>query len=154
RTYDQMLGDMKEGNGDPSLVLFGENVTPNHHKLAREFVLLDNFYVNADVSADGHNWSTAAIVPDYIQKMWPSSYGGRRKISDYQGPEPAATPPGGYLWTNAQAAGISSRNFGYFVSNGPTAPLRGVQGDEVRDPILARVTNRNFRGFDMNYPDV
>ncbi len=154
RTYDQVLGDMKEGNGDPSLVLFGENVTPNHHKLAREFVLLDNFYVNADVSADGHNWSTAAIVPDYIQKMWPSSYGGRRKISDYQGQEPTATPPAGYIWTNAHAAGISIRNFGYFVSNRPNAPLRGVQVDEVRDPILARVTNRNFRGFDMNYPDV
>ena len=72
RTYDQVLGDMKEGNGDASLVLFGENVTPNQHKLAREFVLLDNFYVNADVSADGHNWSTAAIAPDYVQKMWPN----------------------------------------------------------------------------------
>ena len=64
RTYDQVLGDMKEGNGDASLVLFGENVTPNLHKIARDFVLLDNFYVNADVSADGHNWSTAAIAPD------------------------------------------------------------------------------------------
>jgi hypothetical protein len=64
RTYDQVLGDMKEGNGDPSLVLFGEKVTPNEHKIAREFVLLDNFYVNSDVSADGHNWSTAAIASD------------------------------------------------------------------------------------------
>ncbi len=72
RTYDQVLGDLKEGNGDPSLVLFGENVTPNLHKLAREFVLLDNFYVSADVSADGHNWSLAAIAPDYVQKMWPT----------------------------------------------------------------------------------
>ena len=79
RTYDQVLGDMKEGNGDPSLVLFGENVTPNLHKLAREFVLLDNFYVNSDVSADGHNWSTAAIAPDYVQKMWPNKYANRRK---------------------------------------------------------------------------
>ena len=79
RTYDQVLGDMKEGNGDPSLVLFGEKVTPNLHKLAREFVLLDNFYVNADVSADGHNWSTAAIAPDYVQKMWPNKYADRRK---------------------------------------------------------------------------
>ncbi len=79
RTYDQVLGDMKEGNGDASLVLFGEQVTPNHHKLAREFVLLDNFYVNSDVSADGHNWSTAAIASDYVQKLWPNSYAGRRK---------------------------------------------------------------------------
>ena len=66
RTYDQVLGDMKEGNGDPSLVLFGEHITPNLHKLARQFVLLDNFYVNSDVSADGHNWSTAAIASDYV----------------------------------------------------------------------------------------
>jgi hypothetical protein len=72
RTYDQVLGDMKEGNGDASLVLFGENVTPNLHKIAREFVLLDNFYVNADVSADGNNWSTAAIAPDWVQKLWPT----------------------------------------------------------------------------------
>ena len=72
RTYDQVLGDMKEGNGDPSLALFGEKSTPNFHKMAREFVLLDNFYVNSDVSADGHNWATAAIAPDYTQRMWPS----------------------------------------------------------------------------------
>ncbi|HWQ53371.1 MAG TPA: bifunctional YncE family protein/alkaline phosphatase family protein [Bryobacteraceae bacterium] len=154
RTYDQILGGMKEGNGDPSLVLFGENISPNHHKLAREFVLLDNFYVNSDVSADGHNWSTAAIAPDYIQKMWPSSYAKRRAISDYQGQEPTAAPPAGYIWTNAHAAGLSIRNFGYFVGNRPNAPIGGVQVDEVRDPVLARVTNRNYRGFDTEYPDV
>ncbi len=101
RTYDQVLGDMKEGNGDASLVLFGENVTPNLHKLAREFVLLDNFYVNADVSADGHNWSTAAIAPDYVQKMWPNKYAGRRKLYDFEEQDPASLPPAGYLWTNA-----------------------------------------------------
>ncbi len=76
RTYDQVLGDMKEGNGDPSLVLFGEKSTPNFHKIAREFVLLDNFYVNSDVSADGHNWATAAIAPDYTQRLWPSRIRG------------------------------------------------------------------------------
>jgi len=109
RTYDQVLGDMKEGNGDASLVLFGENVTPNLHKLARQFVLFDNFYVNSDVSADGHNWSTAAIAPDYVQKLWPNSYGGRRKTYDYEEGDPAAVPPAGYLWTNAAAAGVSLR---------------------------------------------
>ncbi len=93
RTYDQVLGDMKEGNGDPSLVLFGEKVTPNHHKLAREFVLLDNFYVNSDVSADGHNWSTAAIAPDYVQKMWPNSYASRRKHLRLRRQEAAARRP-------------------------------------------------------------
>src|SRR5208282_3743845 len=104
-------------NGDPSLELFNENVTPNAHKLAREYVLFDNFYVNADVSADGHNWSTAAIAPDYVQKLWPSQYAGRRKLSDFDEGEPAALPPAGYLWTSAAAAGVSIRNFGYMVRN-------------------------------------
>jgi hypothetical protein len=152
RTYDQVFGDLKEGNGDPSLVLFGENASPNHRKLAREFVLLDNFYVNSDVSADGHNWSTAAIAPDYVQKMWPNSYAGRRKLYDYEGQEPTNAPPAGYLWTNAGMAGLSMRNFGYFVQN----RAKGQPGPEVtavRDPMLARVTNRNYRGFDLDYPD-
>ena len=94
RTYDQVLGDLGVGNGDPSLTLFHEKSSPNHHKLAREFVLFDNFYVNADVSADGHNWSTSAIAPDYVQKMWPNSYGGRRKTYDYEGGEVAASAAG------------------------------------------------------------
>src|SRR5260370_33900291 len=97
---------MKEGNGDASLVLFGENVTPNLHKLAREFVLLDNFYVSADVSADGHNWSLAAIAPDYVQKIWPSSYGKRKAVYDFEEQDAASLPPEGYLWRNARAAGV------------------------------------------------
>jgi phospholipase C len=75
RTYDQMLGDMKEGNGDPSLCLFGEAITPNHHALAREFVLLDNFYVESEVSADGHEWTMGAYATDFVEKTWPLSYG-------------------------------------------------------------------------------
>src|SRR5262249_35815958 len=70
RTYDQVVGDMKEGNGDPSLCIFPEAITPNHHKLAREFVLLDNFYVDGEVSADGHEWSMAAYCTDYVEKVW------------------------------------------------------------------------------------
>src|SRR5437763_6566431 len=115
RSYDPVLGDMKEGNGDASLVLFGESVTPNQHKLAREFVLLDNFYVNSDVSADGHNWSTAAISPDYVEKMWPNKYANRRKVSDFAEQDPTSLPPAGYLWSNAAGAGVSMRNFGYMV---------------------------------------
>ncbi len=154
RTYDQVLGDMKEGNGDPSLCLFGEEVTPNHHKLAREFVLLDNFYVNADVSADGHQWSAAAISPDYVEKLWPNSYARRRRLNDYQGLEPTATPPAGYIWTNAAAAGISMRNYGHFVTNRTQPAEDGTQVLVVRDPVLARVTNLHYRGFDVDYPDV
>ena len=77
RTYDQVLGDMTKGNGDTSLCIFPQKVTPNHHALANEFVLLDNFYVDAEVSADGHNWSTAAYATDFVEKTWPTSYGGR-----------------------------------------------------------------------------
>jgi hypothetical protein len=84
---------MKEGNGDPSLVLFGEKVTPNEHKIARQFVLLDNFYVNGDVSADGHSWSTAAIGIDYIQKMWPNSYANRRNITTTKSRSPPMRRP-------------------------------------------------------------
>ena len=156
RTYDQVLGDMKEGNGDANLVLFGENVTPNLHKLARQFVLLDNFYVNSDVSADGHNWSTAAIAPDYVQKMWPNSYAGRRSTYDYEEGDPAAIPPAGYLWTNASSAGLSVRNFGYMVDNMPARDVKpgGDQVSAIHDPVLAKVTNKGYRGFDLDYPDV
>lgn len=155
RTYDQVLGDIGKGNSDPSLTLFGEDITPNHHKLAREFVLFDNFYVNADVSADGHNWSTSAIAPDYVQKMWPNSYGGRRRHYDYEGGEPAAYPPAGYIWTNAAAAGISMRNYGWWASNLPkAAPLGERQIQAVRDPILQPVTSMIYRAYDLEYPDV
>ncbi len=154
RTYDQIFGDVKEGNGDPNLLLFRDDVAPNHRKLAREFVLLDNFYVNSDVSADGHNWSTAAIAPDYVQKMWPNSYAGRRKKYDYEGSDPAALPPAGYIWTNAAAAGVTIRNYGYFAENITPAPASGDQVKSVRDPVLAKFTNRAYRAFDLDYPDV
>ncbi|HTA45260.1 MAG TPA: bifunctional YncE family protein/alkaline phosphatase family protein [Bryobacteraceae bacterium] len=154
RTYDQVLGDMKEGNGDGSLVLFGENSTPNFHKISREFALLDNFYVNSDVSADGHNWATAAIAPDFTQRMWPSQYGGRSRIYNFEGGEPANSPPAGYLWTNATQAGITFANYGYFVENLPKAKPDGTQIDKILDPVLTKVTNTAFRSFDLDYPDV
>lgn len=154
RTYDQVLGDLGKGNGDKSLTLFGENISPNHHKLAREFVLFDNFYVNADVSADGHNWSTSAIAPDYVQKMWPNSYAARRRHYDYEGGEPAALPPAGYIWTNAAAAGITLRSYGWWVNNIPKPEPGGPQIASVRDPVLQKNTWMRFRGFDMDYPDV
>jgi phospholipase C len=157
RTYDQVLGDMKEGNGDDSLVLFGENVTPNLHKIAREFVLLDNFYVNADVSADGNNWSTAAIAPDWVQKLWPTEYANRHRLYDFEEQDIAALPPAGYLWSNAAMKGLSVRNYGFMVENKrEAAPVGGDQIDKINDPALAKagVTNRAFRSFDLNYTDV
>jgi YVTN family beta-propeller protein len=110
-TYDQALGDVKPGNGDASLARFGEAVTPNLHKLAREFVLLDNFYVNGDELADGYNWSVAALASDYVQKLWPASAARRRDRYDFEEGEPAALPPAGYLWTNARNAGLSTGNY-------------------------------------------
>jgi DNA-binding beta-propeller fold protein YncE len=154
RSYDQVLGDIGKGESDPSLCLFKENAGPNHHKLAREFVLFDNFYVNSDVSADGHNWSTSAIANDYVEKMWPSNYGGRNPNYGFEGGEPAAYPPAGYLWTNAASAGVSMRNYGYWVENKKEPGEDGVQIQAVLDPALAKVTNLKYRSFDLDYPDV
>jgi DNA-binding beta-propeller fold protein YncE len=154
RTYDQILGDIGKGESDPSLCLFKENVSPNHHKLARDFVLFDNFYVSGDVSGDGHNWSTSAIANDYVVKLWPNSYAGRRKHYDYEGGEPANLPPAGYLWTSAAARGVSMRNYGYWATNLKEPGADGVQIEAVRDPVLAKVTNMKYRSFDLDYPDV
>jgi len=136
-------------------VLFGEAVTPNLHKIAREFVLLDNFYVNADVSADGQNWSTAAIAPDWVQKLWPSNYASRHKLYDFEEQDITALPPAGYLWTNASMKGLSLRNFGFVVENKPEiAPWGGDQIAKINDPVMQKVTNRAYRGFDLNYSDI
>ena len=117
RTYDQVLGDLKEGNGDPALCLFPEKNTPNEHALAREFVLLDNFYVDAEVSADGHNWSMGAYATDYVEKTWPTDYGGRGGQYDYEGQRQLAHPKGGYIWDHCQRAGISYRTYGEFADD-------------------------------------
>jgi YVTN family beta-propeller protein len=114
RTYDQVFGDMPEGNGDTSLCLFPERITPNHHALAREFVLLDNFYVDAEVSADGHNWSMAAYATDYVEKTWPTSYGARGGTYDYEGSRKVAFPKDGFIWDYCQRAGIPYRSYGEF----------------------------------------
>jgi len=153
RTYDQVLGDMPEGNGDPALCLFPERITPNHHQVARDFVLLDNFYVESEVSADGHEWTVGAYATDFVEKTWPLSY-GHNKHKKY--PYPAegnfaiATPAGGYLWDRAKEAGVSYRSYGEFINNGKTNT----------EPGTSRVAALNghfdpwFRGFDMDYPDL
>ncbi len=117
RTYDQVLGDVKEGNGDPSLCLFGEKYTPNQHALAKEFVLLDNFYVNGEVSADGHNWTLGGYANDYLEKNWVTSYGGRGGNYDAEGTRAIANNKNGFIWDYAKRAGVSYRTYGEFADN-------------------------------------
>lgn len=112
RTYDQLFGDLKEGNGDPNLVLFGENVTPNHHALARQFTLFDNFYCSGVLSADGHSWVNEAYVTDYLEK----AFGGFTRSYPDDGSDPLAYPSSGFLWDNALARKRTFRNYGEFVN--------------------------------------
>ena len=124
RTYDQVFGDMKEGNGDPELCLFPEAVTPNHHKLAREFVLLDNFYVDGEVSADGHEWTMGAYATDFVEKIWPLSYRGGEGLSATRARGTRtriARPSGGYLWDKCTEAKVSYRTYGEWIENGEEA---------------------------------
>ena len=150
RTYDQVFGDVKQGNGEPSLCLFPEKITPNHHALVREFVLLDNFYVDAEVSADGHEWSMGAYATDFVERTWPLSYrGDRRAPYPSEASFPIAAPAGGYLWDRAAARGVSYRSYGEFIQNAAnpdepsTTRIKALQGHF--DP--------KFRGYDLSVPD-
>ena len=117
RTYDQVLSDIKGGNGDVSLLLFGERITPNQHKLAKEFVLLDNFYVDGEVSADGHNWSLGAYATDYLEKNWPTNYGDRGGNYDAEGTREIANNKGGFIWDHCKKAGVTFRTYGEFADD-------------------------------------
>ncbi len=117
RTYDQVLGDMPQGNGDTSLVLFGQKITPNQHALANEFVLLDNFYADGEVSADGHNWSDGAYATDYLEKTWPTSYGSRGGEYDAEGHRDVANNKDGFIWDFCKRYGVTYRTYGEFADN-------------------------------------
>lgn len=151
RTYDQVFGDMTEGNSDATLCLFPEKVTPNHHQLARDFVLLDNFYAESEVSADGHEWSMAAYATDFVEKTWPLNYGHKKSKFPYpsEGVFPVAAPASGYIWDRAREAGVTYRSYGEFVQNAtdPKAPgtthLKTLQGHF--DPW--------FKSFDLSFTD-
>ena len=142
RTYDQILGDMKEGNGDASLCLFPQKVTPNQHALAKEFVLLDNFYVDAEVSADGHNWSSAAYANDYVEKNWVTSYGGRGGTYDYEGQKEIAHPRDGFIWDHCLRAGISFRTYGWFTDD-EKPNIKTLEGHYCP----------TFKGYNLGYMD-
>jgi YVTN family beta-propeller protein len=117
RTYDQVLGDITTGNGDTSLTLFGEKYTPNQHALANNYVLLDNFYVDAEVSADGHNWSMGAYATDFLEKTWPTSYGGRGGGYDGEGNRDVANNKAGFIWDHCKKYNVSFRTYGEFADN-------------------------------------
>ncbi len=141
RTYDQVLGDMKEGNGDPNLVLFGENITPNQHALAREFVLLDNFYVNGEVSADGHSWTMGAYATDFLEKTWPTSYSNRGGSYPGEGGKKTANNKK-WLWDACAEKGVSYRSYGEFVSD-----------RKANVPVLENHFCKDFVGWDMAIRD-
>ena len=151
RTYDQVFGDMKQGNGDPNLCIFPESVTPNHHALAKEFVLLDNFYVESEVSADGHEWSMAAYATDFVERVWPLNYrGGKGKIGyTSEGGYEIAFPSSGYIWDKCKKSNVSYYSFGEFIQNGAL----GMPGK-------ARVASLNghfdplYRSYDLEFMDV
>ena len=193
RTYDHVLGDLPQGNGDPERCLFGRRVTPNQHALAERFVLLDNFYDCGDVSGDGWTWSTQAQANEYVTRNVPYSYSGRGRTFDYEGqvnryptggfpargpdgkplsehpafregappiPDVAASP-GGHIWDLALKAGLTVRNYGFFVSNGVkdgevTLIPDNYPNDKALQPgghDLDGRTDLDFRRFDMDYAD-
>jgi len=165
RTYDQVFGDISRGNGDPSLVMFGEDVTPNQHRLADQFVLLDNFYATGGNSADGHQWVTQANEVDYC--LWPG-YTGRSYPFD--GSDPIAYSAGGFIWDAALRMKKMVRVYGEYAPRidtvGPKERMllleRWKKGDDfsrqwqVKSPIptLDRILARNFPSYCLGIPDV
>jgi DNA-binding beta-propeller fold protein YncE len=155
RTYDQVLGDLERGNGDPTLTIFGEQVTPNAHALAREFVTLDNFYVDAEVSYDGHAFSTGAYATDVVEKIWPTNYGNRGGVYLSEGGwgnrnayGNLSAPADGYVWDFAARAGVSVRSYGEFARwskrGGPV---------EATVPGLRGKVHPAYPPYDLDIPD-
>ncbi|QVL34972.1 bifunctional YncE family protein/alkaline phosphatase family protein [Telmatocola sphagniphila] len=166
RTYDQVLGDMKEGNGDAHLCIFGENTTPNHHKLAREFTLLDNFYCSGVLSADGHSWTDSAYVTDYLEK----AFGGFPRSYPDDGRDPLAFAPTGFIWDNALLHKKTIRNYGEHISEEPYFP-KGTRWTDffndykngtrkvpitikINDAALKSHTHPTYPYFPLHAPDV
>jgi DNA-binding beta-propeller fold protein YncE/phospholipase C len=150
RTYDQVFGDISGGNGDAALCLFGKKVTPNAHALVKQFTLFDNFYADAEVSADGHNWSNGAYATDYVEKNWPTNYGHRGGEYEFEGGYPIAYPENGYMWDNCKRNNVTYRSYGEFAKNGKT------KDDEVTATIesLDGHVAPHYRSWDLNYSDV
>jgi len=165
RTYDQVFGDMKQANGDTSLVLFGRETTPNHHKLAETFVLMDNFYCSGVLSADGHQWTDEAYVTDYLEK----SFGNFTRSYPYDGDDALAYASSGFIWDHVLKNKLTFRNYGEFVK-AEINPKSATFSDIYRDfhngtkniSIMAKAnieqiipyTCPTFIGFPIHVPDV
>ncbi len=150
RSYDQVLGDIPNANGDSALVEFGSAVTPNQHLLARRFGVFDNAYTDAQVSANGHNWTDAAFANDYVERFWPPNYGGRRDAYDFQSGTAPDVPHNGYLWDAAARAHVNFRDYGEdidFPGHGVAVGINTFSG-------LRGEFDPRYIGWDLNYSDL
>jgi YVTN family beta-propeller protein len=163
RTYDAVLGDLPQGNGDPKLVLFDRKASPNHHALAEEFVLFDNLYCNGTLSAEGHMWTDTGLTTDYTER----STGANGRSYPFDGTDPLAFSSAGFLWDEVLRKGLSFRNFGEFVVWHPSQlPFRkDLLAEAAQRSLTAKVTvdvalhtlrpytNPEYAGFDLRVPD-
>jgi phosphoesterase family protein len=157
RTYDQVLGDLRQGDGDTSLLFFPRPVSPNHHALAERFGLFDRFFVNAEVSADGHSWSMQAYATDYLQKTVQANYSNRGRSYDYEGTnrdelpdDDVSEPASGYLWNLAEQKKISFRNYGNWVIEDTSVKPTAYRGSK---PFLVANTNERYPTYDLSIRD-
>ena len=164
RTYDQIFGDLRVGNGDPSITMYGAEITPNEHKLALQFGVLDNFYDSGEVSGDGHEWSTAAITSDYNEKTWQIAYRGHEHSYDYQGSvsdeyplenhEPDVDSPAtGYIWDNLSRHGVSYRVYGEFIKAVWCRPSKSASPKEGTASPVSSVCKRATVNKGETLPD-
>jgi len=142
RTYDQILGDVAKGDGDPKLAIFGGKITPNAHALGERFPLLDHVYANSEASIDGHFWTSAARVSDYVNKNWFQNYGGRKRPYDF-GVYSVTWPASGFLFDQAEKQGISYFNYGEAIAG--TIPL----ADKDRDADATAKVAAKFAKSDL-----
>jgi hypothetical protein len=147
RTYDQILGDDPRGDGDPELSLFGTRITPNFHSLVARFPLLDHVYANSEASIDGHFWTSAAAVSDYVHKNWEQNYAARGRPYDF-GVYTITWPANGFLFDQAQREGISYHNFGEAIAG--TVPLTAADKD-AKPADTAKVLQK-FLNSDIGFP--
>lgn len=150
RSYDQVLGDVTAGNGDPALAWFGQKVTPNEHAIAERFGLFDNAYVSGEVSAVGHMWTDAAFANDYVQRYWPSLYGQRFVLDDLSHGDGTRVPAAGYIWDSARRAHVAFRDYGELI----------IPGKAQNDPWVTDVASLQgrfdprFEGWNPEYSDL